>query len=148
MSEIMPVINDTLITIATAILGLLGAVAVNAIQKLSVKIQMEAIKLANEDDRNLINNAIWRLHELATTTVTSIEQTTAAALREAIKQGTAEPGALKDLATEAYYTIMENLSPEYQDALSEVFGDLETYVTNIIEQKVWELKRATHTPMP
>lgn len=140
MNELMPMVQDALVTVGTAVISLLAAYAVKAIRDLTVKLQVETIKLANEDERQLIEAAITRVNNLATTTVTSIEQTTAKALRESVKLGTADKKDLMQLAEDALFQIQTSLSDEYLIAIEDSFGDAEAYILNVIEQKVWELK--------
>ena len=142
MNELLPMIQDGLITVAGAIITLLAAYAVRAINTYTVRLKVESLKIANDDQRTLVETAIARLGALATTTVTALEQTTAKTLREAVKAGNADRAELKQLATDAMYQIKFALAPEYLEAIEETYGDAEEYILKVIEEKVWQIKNA------
>ena len=48
--------------------------------------------------------------------------------------------AAKEAKNKAYNTIVNQLTPELKDYVVENFGDLQDYIMNQIEAKVYELK--------
>lgn len=112
------------------------------IRKATAKVKAEAAKIQNEEQRKLVETAITRLDDVAGKTVRSIEQTTAAALREAVKDGTVSRDELTALSGQAYQEIIHILNPAYLSVLEESLGDLQAYITHTIEAKVLELKEA------
>lgn len=142
MNELLPMLQEGLTTIAGAVITLLAAYAVRAINTYTIRLRVEALKLSNDEQRTLAETAIARLNALATTTVTAFEQTTAKALREAVKAGKADPDELKQLSQDALYQIKFALAPEYLQVIEETYGDAEEYILKVIEQKVWQVKNA------
>lgn len=140
MNEFLPMIQESLLTVGGALIALLAAMAVRAISNYTVKVKAEATKIKNEGLFSLADDAIALASDLATTTVTSIEQTTAATLRKAVKDGLGTPAQMKQLAYDAAEELQAKLHPQYIAALEEVYGDVNAYLLNLIEQKVWELK--------
>ena len=78
---------------------------------------------------------------LATKTVAKIEQTTASALRESVKDGNASPDELKKLSEQAFSDIKKQLSKDTRDLIEVHFGSYAKFIEDTIEQKVLELKR-------
>lgn len=140
MNELTPIISNAAVTILTALIALVAAYALRGINALTAKIRIESAGLEDGQVRGFIDEALARLDDLAAKTVTQLEQTTAKALREAVKAGTANADDLKALGRRAVQEIIRNLSPDYRDAIGETVGDLEGYVTNMVETKVFELK--------
>lgn len=140
MNELTPIISNAAVTILTALIALVAAYAMRGINALTAKIRIESANLEDDHARGFIDEALARLDDLAVKTVTQLEQTTAKTLREAVKAGSASPDELKALGRQAVQEIIHNLSPDYYDAIRETVGDLEGYVTNVVETKVFELK--------
>jgi hypothetical protein len=85
--QISPVLMSTLTTIIIAAIGLLGAYALSLIKQATEKIKAETNKINDETQRKLVQDALDRVSNLAQKTVQKIEQTSAAAVREAVKDG-------------------------------------------------------------
>lgn len=141
MNELMPVITDAALTLSLALLSLLAAYVVRGVNAFTAKVRAETVKLEDDQFRSYADEALARVDDLAAKTVTQIEQTTAAALREAIKDGKADRVELLTLGRLAVADIMDKLSADYKDAIAKTVGDVETYVTKAVETKVYELKQ-------
>jgi len=135
------VLKELIINATTAVLGLLAAYGINAIHRWTAKVIAETSKVKGEEHRMLILGAISDVEMLVTKTVAMIEQTTAKALREAVKNGEADPAKLKELANQAYFEVKDQVSSDTRKLLNEQFGDYSKFVIDTIEQKVLELKR-------
>lgn len=142
MNEFLPLFQDAMVTIGGAAITLLAAFAVRAINSYTLRLKAEATKITNEGLFTLTDTAIALASDLATTTVTAIEQQTAATLREAVKAGIATPEEMKQLALDAVEEIRKQLHPQYVAAIEDVYGDVNAYLLKLIEQKVWELKNS------
>lgn len=140
MNELIPMLQEGLLTIFGAVLTLLAALATRAVTNYTVKVKAEAASIKDNALGELAMDAITLAEQLALTTVTAIEQTTAATLRQAVKDGTATPEEMKELAYDAVLQLKVQLHPTYLHAIEDVYGDAENYLLNLIEQKVWELK--------
>lgn len=142
MNEFLPLFQDAMVTIGGAAITLLAAFAVRAINSYTLRLKAESTKITNEGLFTLTDTAIALASDLATTTVTAIEQQTAATLREAVKAGIATPEEMKQLALDAVEEIRKQLHPQYVAAIEDVYGDVNAYLLKLIEQKVWELKNS------
>lgn len=129
-------------TITVIITGLAVAtgLAINAIRNFTKKVKSETKKIENEEQRNLLNAALDDLETLTTKTVTEIEQTTAKALRESVKDGKTDRAELLALSKKAFSEISNSLQPEYRNMIDKNFGSFSKFLTKAIETKVFELK--------
>lgn len=144
LEQLTQELTQVLLNVLLAIISLGGVYAVFYINKAKQKLLLEAQMLADENQRQLVNQAIHRLEEVTLTTVEKLEQTTAKTLRKAVKEGVADKVQLKALARDAYAEIMYTLSPKIKEVLAAEIKDLETYTLSLIEQKVLEVKRKSN----
>ena len=140
--EIQAFLQDGLAQIVVALLGLCLAFLAYGAKQATAWLRKKTEALENDERRKLLTAALADLDLLTDKTVTAIEQTAAGDLRQLIKDGGANCEQLMALSKEAYTRIKNSLAPEYQAALKRNFGDLTSLITDSIEAKVLELKRA------
>lgn len=99
-------IQDFLSNLALAVVTLLASYAIYGIKKLTNKLVAETNKINEEGKRELIQDAIWRLNDVTTKTVKSIEQTVAKEMRQAVKDGIKSKEELVGLSKKALDEIM------------------------------------------
>jgi hypothetical protein len=131
---------NALMTVATAGIGLLSSYLILFIRRAKAVADAEISRIAGERQRELAIDAFDRIENVAEQTVFALEQTTAKALREAVKSGDASAEKLKSLAIKAYHNIRTQLKPEYISAIENGVEDFEAYLMNLIESKVLEVK--------
>lgn len=103
--------------------------------------KQEALANSNIAQANAWDTAIKVVDAVTTATVSTIEQTTAKDLREAVKDGKADRKELIDLSYKAYNSILEQIKPEIIQTLKENVTDYQSYLENRIEQAVLEVKK-------
>lgn len=135
------VINEALVNILIALISLGAAYAVYYINTLAHKVSEQAKDIGNANVRKLIDDAIYRVSELAKETVTKFEQTIAADLREQVKAGTADRNALLAVGQKAYDEVYNQLSEEVRGLLSLEFNDVYALVVTLVEAEVYRLKQ-------
>lgn len=140
MDTLQQIFSQLAVDAILAGLALLAAIAINAVHKYAQKVKLETAKIENEEQRNLLTAALDDVETLTTKTVTEIEQTTAKALREAVKAGTRDRAELVALSKKAFNEIADALQPEYKNMIEKNFGSFSKYLTKAIETKVFELK--------
>lgn len=138
MKEILTSVMDTVITGAISVMA---AYIVYYVKQAVKKIKSEIAINADYRKKELFNVAADRVSNLAELTVAAIEQTTAGALRQAVKSGKADKQLLLDLGRDAVLQIKEQLTDEYKAVISEQCNDLDDYISNVVEAKVYELKQ-------
>ena len=90
MEIIHGAVNTVLENVALGVISLLGAMAVYYINLAASKVKAQTSQIQDEESRKLLENALEDVTDLATVSVGAMEQTTAKALREAVKGGKAD----------------------------------------------------------
>lgn len=133
-------ISEVTANVILALIGLVSAYIIFLIKKATNKISLEIDKLNDEKDKHMLRMAQNSLEEIAIKTVASIEQTSAKAIRSAVKDGRIDRDELVKLSKNAYEEIVGILKPEYINVLENNVNNIEQYILNTIEQKVLEIK--------
>lgn len=140
VEQLQGVITETLVSIILAMIVLIGSYVTYYIKKAVDKVKLETGKIEDEEWNKLIGNALDRLATVTELTVNKIEQKTAKVIRQSIKEGKLDKSDLELLSMEAYFEIKKVLEPEYLDLIENTLGDAQTYITNLIEDKLVEIK--------
>lgn len=143
METIQSLTSTVISNLALGVIALLAAYGMYYINKATAKIKAQTAKIEDESSRTLIVNALEDVNELAGVTVSAIEQTTAATLRQAVKDGTTDRAELLALGQQAFDDIKAKVTPEAQSAITENLGSFDAYLSNLIEAKVLTLKTET-----
>lgn len=133
-------LQTALTNIGIALIGLVSAYLVVLIHRAAERIKAETSTVKNEDQRKLINDAIDRINDLATKGVAQTEQTLAAQLRQAVKDGKATPEDLKALGDALKQDVYAQLSEDVKKALAGQITDIEKYVSDTVEAVLLDLK--------
>lgn len=88
MGLIRETATGILTNVMLGILSLAGTYAIYYIRLGASKLQAQTAQIADEKARQLLDNAVQDVTGLVTLSVGAMEQTTAKALREAVKAGT------------------------------------------------------------
>ena len=134
--------TEVLVNLALGVITLLGAVAMFGIQKLLGKVKEQTAQIKDEASRKLLTDALEDVETLAIVTVGSIEQTTAAALREAVKDGKTDREELLKLGKQAFDEVKAAITPQAQQAITDNLGSFDVYLAKVIENAVLQLKHS------
>ncbi len=143
MEAIQTQLISTVVSVALAVISLGGAYAVFYIHQATQKVKAQTAQIKDQALRKQLEDALDDTEYLAGVTVGAIEQTTARQLREAVKDGRVDKEELQALAAQAFEEIKLGVSPAAQQVITGQLGDFDTYLTNLIEKKVLELKTAS-----
>ena len=143
MEAIQTQLISTGVSVALAVISLGGAYAVFYIHQATQKVKAQTVQIKDQALRKQLEDALDDTEYLAGVTVGAIEQTTARQLREAVKDGKVDKEELQALAAQAFAEIKSGVSPTAQQVITNQLGDFDTYLTNLIERKVLELKTAS-----
>lgn len=143
MEAIQTQLISTVVSVALAVISLGGAYAVFYIHQATQKVKAQTAQIKDQALRKQLEDALDDTEYLAGVTVGAIEQTTARQLREAVKDGKVDKEELQALAAQAFAEIKSGVSPTAQQVITNQLGDFDTYLTNLIERKVLELKTAS-----
>ena len=94
----------------------------------------------NERSKKAADMVIAVIDDITKGVVYELQQTTAKALRENVKVGLEDRQKLVALADEAYKEALEIASKRVLKALAAFVGDTESYIRNLVEKNVLELK--------
>lgn len=142
MELIQSAASEMLVNIALAVIALVGAYAVYFIRLGASKVKAQTSQLKDEVGRKLLENALNDVVNLATLSVGAMEQTTAKALREAVRSGAADPDALKALGKQVFDEVKTAITPEAQRVITDNLGSFDTYLTKCIEDAVLKVKQS------
>ncbi len=145
MTELQLQLQNVLINVLIGLITVAGTYATLYIKKAVKKAQLEIDKVENEQQRDFMSTALERLDDVTLKAVTKLQETVAKSIRKSIEEGQTPERALSSLAEEAKIEIEHTLEPIYLSALRDQLGDFDTYVKNLIEVKVAEVKNEATT---
>lgn len=141
MEAIQTMASEVLVNVALGVITLLGAYAMYYIR---IGVNMAKAKTSQiEDDatRKLLNNALDDVESLASISVGAMEQTTAKALRDAVKSGTASREELLALGKQVFDDVKTAITPEAQAIITKNLGSFDDYLVKCIEDAVLKVKQ-------
>ena len=135
MEIIQSAATELLVNVALAVLALAGAYAVYYIRLGTSKLKAQTAQIEDASTRKVLDDALEDVANLATLSVGAMEQTTAKALREAVKGGKASREELVALGKQVFD------EPEAQRVITKNLGSFDEYLTKCIEAAVLEIKQ-------
>ena len=136
------VVQNFLVTVVTGVLGVLSAFLIALAKKgfdwLSAKIE----NVKNRTAQEKLSAAMTTLQELVTNVVVSLQQTVGDNIKKSLEEGDGQytKEDLYKLKDEALTIIFNQLSDGFKEILSETFGDLEGFISDMIESQVRAMK--------
>lgn len=134
--------SDALVNILLAVITLGGAYALYYLKLGAAKIKAQTAQIEDEQARKLLENAVDDVTNLVGVGVGAMEQTTAKALRQAVKDGTADREELLALGKQVLSEVKAAVAPEAQEVITKHLGSFEDYVMKCIEDAVLKVKQA------
>lgn len=134
--------SDALVNILLAVITLGGAYALYYLKLGAAKIKAQTAQIEDEQARQLLDNALDDVFNLVEVGVGAMEQTTAKALRQAVKDGKADREELLALGKQVLSEIKAAVAPEAQEVITKHLGSFEDYVMKCIEDAVLKVKQA------
>ena len=148
MEIILSVVSETLVNLMLAVITLAGTYAIYYIRLGASKLQAQTAQIADEKARQLLNNAVLDVANLVTLSVGAMEQTTAKALREAVKAGTKDRAELVALGRDVFNDVKKQIGPEAQRVITKNLGSFDSYLKKCIENEVLKVKQADPILLP
>ena len=140
MELITSAASDALVNVVLAIIALAGAYGVYYIRLGAAKLKEQTAQIKDETGRKVLEDALDDVVNLATVSVGAMEQTTAKALRDAVKNGTASREELLALGKRVFDDVKKAISPEAQQVITDNLGSFDKYLTAVIEDAVLNIK--------
>ena len=133
---------ELLLTIALGVLTLAGSYAAYYIKLATAKVKAQTAQIQDTTARNVFENALADVADLAQLAVAAMEQTTAKSLREAVKQGKADRAELVALGKQVFDEVKATVAPEAQRVITATVGSFDEYLRKVIEAEVLRIKQA------
>lgn len=142
MNIIQSAATEVLVNLALAVISLAGAYAVYYIRLGASKLKAQTAQIEDESARKVLDNALADVENLATKSVGAMEQTTAKALRDAVKNGAANREDLLALGKQVFNEVKAAIAPEAQKVITDNLGSFDDYLTKCIEDAVLKVKQS------
>lgn len=142
MNIIQSAATEVLVNLALAVISLAGAYAVYYIRLGASKLKVQTAQIEDESARKVLDNALADVENLATKSVGAMEQTTAKALRDAVKSGAANREDLLALGKQVFNEVKAAIAPEAQKVITDNLGSFDDYLTKCIEDAVLKVKQS------
>ena len=141
MNIIQSAATEVLVNLSLAVISLAGAYAVYYIRLGASKLKAQTAQIEDESARKVLDNALADVENLATKSVGAMEQTTAKALRDAVKSGAANREDLLALGKQVFNEVKAAIAPEAQKVITDNLGSFDKYLTAVIEDAVLKVKQ-------
>lgn len=142
MGTVPGALGTLLLNLALGVLSLAGAAAVSYLRLAAEKLRAQTAGLKDEEARKVLDTALDDVQRLTELSVGAVEQTTAKALREAVKGGKADRKALLELSEQVFHEVKEKIAPEAQTVITRSLGSFDYYLSACIEDAVRRIKQA------
>ena len=142
MNIIQSAATEVLVNLSLAVISLAGAYAVYYIRLGASKLKAQTAQIEDESARKVLDNALADVENLATKSVGAREQTTAKALRDAVKSGAANREDLLALGKQVFNEVKAAIAPEAQKVITDNLGSFDDYLTKCIEDAVLKVKQS------
>ena len=141
MQIITSAAGTMLMNIVLAVIALAGAYVVYYIRLAGAQVKAQTKRIEDTAARELLENALDDVVNLATVSVNAMEQTTAQAVRDKVKEGKASREELLDLGQQVFQEVKAAIAPEAQRVITANLGSFDDYLTKCIEDAVLKVKR-------
>ena len=142
MNIIQSAATEVLVNLSLAVISLAGAYAAYYIRLGASKLKAQTAQIEDESARKVLDNALADVENLATKSVGAMEQTTAKALRDAVKSGAANREDLLALGKQGFNEVKAAIAPEAQKVITDNLGSFDDYLTKCIEDAVLKVKQS------
>lgn len=140
VQAIMNAAGTLLTNVVLAMIGLVGAYVLYYINLASSKVKEQTGQIEDERARKVLENAVDDVVNLATVSVNAMEQTTARALREAVKNGVADREELIALGKRVFNEVKLAIAPAAQEVITKNLGSFDDFLAAVIEDAVLKVK--------
>ena len=141
MNVITTAASNALANIVLAVIALAGAYAVYYIRLAGAQVKAQTKQIEDKTARELLENALDDVVNLATVSVNAMEQTTAQAVRDKVKAGKVDREELLKLGRDVFKAVKDAIAPEAQKVITNNLGSFDAYLTKCIEDAVLKVKR-------
>lgn len=142
MEIIRSALIELLTSLALSVITLAGSYGIYYIHVGVSKVKEQTAQIKDARSRKLFEDAITDVASLAALSVNAMEQTTARALRDAVKTGTKNRNDLLALGRQVFDEVKTTIAPETQRIITANLGSFDAYLTKCIEDAVLKVKQS------
>ena len=142
MEIIRSAFTELLTSLALSVITLAGSYGISYIHVGVSKVKAQTAQIKDARSRKLFEDAITDVANLAALSVNAMEQTTARALRDAVKTGTKNRNDLLALGRQVFDEVKAAIAPETQRVITANLGSFDAYLTKCIEDAVLKVKQS------
>ena len=142
MEIIRSAFTELLTSLALSVITLAGSYGIYYIHVGVSKVKAQTAQIKDARSRKLFEDAITDVANLAALSVNAMEQTTARALRDAVKTGTKNRNDLLALGRQVFDEVKAAIAPETQKVITANLGSFDAYLTKCIEDAVLKVKQS------
>lgn len=142
MEIIRSAFTELLTSLALSVITLAGSYGIYYIHVGVSKVKAQTAQIKDARSRKLFEDAITDVANLAALSVNAMEQTTARALRDAVKTGTKNRNDLLALGRQVFDEVKAAIAPETQRVITANLGSFDAYLTKCIEDAVLKVKQS------
>ena len=142
MEIIRSAFTELLTSLALSVITLAGSYGIYYIHVGVSKVKAQTAQIKDARSRKLFEDAITDVANLAALSVNAMEQTTARALRDAVKTGTKNRNDLLALGRQVFDEVKAAIAPETQRVITANLGSFDAYLTTCIEAAVLKVKQS------
>lgn len=133
-------INENMLVGAIGIISLAIGYFTYFLSKYLENVKIQTIIMREKRERMLYENATKDLDNIILKIVQMTEQVIVKALKENSSDGKLKYNDIEKINNNTFNYVLENLSEENKNILKEHIRDIDTYIKNSIEAKVYEMK--------
>lgn len=141
-TQILPALQQALVTILLAAITLCAALGVAFINALKQKALAAISQIESDEKRKLLEDATNKALSAVSSVVMSIEQEEKQEILKAIEDGKLDRDELFKLKDVAFDRVEKQLLPETREILKENVGDVTQYLMDLISQQVLLIKNS------
>lgn len=140
MNNLETVVLQSISSIAVALVGLLAAVAISYLNKMTKKLDNEILRINDESTQDYCNRVLNAVDGALNLAVDQVESSTVKVLKEVAKDGKLTSADKKIVRNEAKDLAENILGCKFEELLVGIVGDTEKYVNSKIASLVIEKK--------
>ena len=142
METIQNALTEMLVNFTLAVISLAGAYGLYYIRTVAAKVNAQTAQIKDAASRKMLEDAFSDVASLAALSVGAMEQTTAKALRDAVKTGAKSREELLALGQQVFSEVKAAIGPKAQAVITENLGSFDSYLSKCIEDAVLKVKQA------
>ena len=141
MEIIRSALTELLTSFALGVITLAGSYGIYYLNVGVSKVKAQTAQIKDARSRKLFEDAVTDVASLAALSVNAMEQTTAKALRDAVKTGMKSKNELLALGRQVFDEVKAAIAPETQKVITANLGSFDDYLTKCIEDAVLKVKQ-------